>query len=116
MNDLRRELEPHLSFQINELRELPVLNGIILETLRIHPPVLGNFPRFTSPAGLSMAGRFVPGSVNISVPQYAIMRDPRYWSPEPNSWRPERWIDPSKEEAMDARACQFSGSFQQMTS
>ena len=35
----------------------------------------------------------------------ATHHDPRNFSPEPLSWRPERWIAPAKEEAMNPKAC-----------
>lgn len=33
------------------------------------------------------------------------MRDERYFSPDPETWRPERWLNKQDELAMDQRAC-----------
>lgn len=101
---LREEIFPYLNMEISELRDLPILNAIIHETLRLRPSVPGKSPRYTHPEGLTVAGEFIPGCVNVSVPQLAVMTDARYFSPKPNVWRPERWIEPEKEDALDIRA------------
>ena len=35
---------------------------------------------------------FIPERTAVLVPHYAIHRDPRYFSPLPNSFVPERWL------------------------
>lgn len=102
---IRQEISPYPNMEISELRDLPVLNAIIHETLRLRPAVPGKSPRYTPSAGLMVAGQFVPGNVNVFVPQSAVMTDKRYFSPSPLGWRPERWLEPEKEEAMDIKAC-----------
>lgn len=91
---------------ISALRELPILNGIISETLRYRPPVANRAGRITGPSGLVIAGQYIQPSVEVVVSQLTVQRDPRYWY-LPDLWRPERWIEPEKEEVMDTRPCKL---------
>lgn len=71
-------------------KAIPYLDAIIHETLRLRPSVPSGLPRVTPPGGLQIDEVFIPGDVNISVPTYAIQRDPRYWD-DPLEFVPERW-------------------------
>jgi len=37
---------------------------------------------------------FIPGGNNLSLNYYSIHRDPRYFSPEPDRFWPDRWLPP----------------------
>lgn len=71
-------------------KNIPLLEGIIYETLRLKPSVPGGMPRATPPGGLQIDEMFIPGGINVSVPTYAIQRDPKYWK-RPLEFFPERW-------------------------
>jgi cytochrome P450 len=73
----------------DELRDLPIANGIIndkhlagtsllvsilYETLRLLPPVPSGLQRVTPPEGATIVGRFIPGGMIVSTPTYAIQR------------------------------------------
>ncbi|KAF8207255.1 cytochrome P450 [Mycena galopus ATCC 62051] len=45
--------------------------------------------------GKMIAGRFIPGGTQVFVPPYVLHLDPRYFSPSPDKFMPERWIDPA---------------------
>ena len=53
---------------------MPHLNGIISETLRLHPPVPASSLRDTPPQGLIIAGRYIPGNTTVLVPAYTLGR------------------------------------------
>ena len=55
------------------LQSLDLLNGIINETLRLHPPVLA-LQRKTPPEGLMIGETYVPGNMTVWCPQYVIGR------------------------------------------
>lgn len=50
------------------------LNGVIYESLRMHPPVAGIIQRKTPPEGIMVGETFVPGNMVVFCPQYAIGR------------------------------------------
>jgi cytochrome P450 len=89
-------------------KECPVLNAAINETMRLYPPVPSGVQRVTPAQGLTIKTErgpiVIPGNINISIPTTTIHRDPRYFSPQPESFRPERWIYPEKEKAFDKNA------------
>lgn len=72
------------------LAKLPMLNGIINETLRLHYPGPSGFPRTTPPEGIRVGDTFIPGNVHVKVPIYTLFRDPRNFD-RPDEFIPERW-------------------------
>lgn len=82
----------------------PVLDAVIAETLRLHPPVLFGSPRVTPPQGLKIPGTdvFVPGGTVVYVPGWQVQRDGRNFA-EPERFVPERWMGGSKGEMVGNR-------------
>lgn len=56
------------------LKDAPVINGMINEALRLHPPVPSGVFRKTPPEGVKIGSTFVPGNTVIQMPQYAMGR------------------------------------------
>ena len=54
------------------LRALPHLNGIINESLRIHPPVPTGGYRQSPKDGMKIADKYIPGNVTIVAPRYTL--------------------------------------------
>ncbi|CAL1711925.1 unnamed protein product [Somion occarium] len=77
--------------------KLVYLNACINETLRLHPPIPTNGPRQVPEGtrGKLVAGRHIPEGTQVYVPPYSMHRDPRYFSPEPESFIPDRWLSAS---------------------
>ena len=48
------------------------LNGVIHETMRLHPATLTGNIRETPPEGAMISGKFVPGKIVICSPRYII--------------------------------------------
>jgi cytochrome P450 len=75
---LRKELDsfykPGTESEFRELQEAAYLNGVINETLRLHPPVPGGMLRVTPPEGITIGQTFIPGNVTISTPLYSLGR------------------------------------------
>ncbi|RSL54828.1 hypothetical protein CEP54_009700 [Fusarium duplospermum] len=76
---------------LKALDALPLLNAIVMETLRLHAPIPGPQPRDTPKDGCSIAGYHIPGGVRIASMAYSLHRDPNVF-PQPESWKPERWL------------------------
>ncbi|KAL5534887.1 hypothetical protein ACEPAF_2977 [Sanghuangporus sanghuang] len=86
-----REGEP---FDVLKLSELPFLNAVINETLRLQPAV----PTYLQRAPESGSGGKRIGDILISegtavvVPLYVIFRQPSCFFPAPNAFWPDRWM------------------------
>jgi len=75
------------------VRDLPYLQAVINETLRIHSTSGIGLPRQVpddSP-GLHLAGYFFPPGTVLSVPTYTMHHSREIWGPDADEFRPERW-------------------------
>lgn len=78
------------SITVDGVRNLPFLNAIIKETLRLHPPVSSALGRDTPKEGLQVGDTFIPGGVTIQTPNWSIQRNAHAFV-KPNEFIPERW-------------------------
>lgn len=94
---LRRELTPvKVSADgvpnYTDVKDLPVLEAVIQETLRFHPASPASLPRDVPPEGGTVDGTPVPGGIVISAQSYTTQRDPTVYE-RPDEFLPQRWID-----------------------
>ena len=73
---------------MRSLKQLPLINGIVLETLRKWPPVANGTLRVLD-ADTVIAGRRVPRGTPVATPIYALHHDPEVW-PDPDTFDPTR--------------------------
>ncbi|KAF5006431.1 hypothetical protein FDECE_7191 [Fusarium decemcellulare] len=74
--ELEREvcgLSPDLTFE--ELKNAPLLNSVIEETLRLYGAAPGALPRVVPEKGLSVGGHFIPSDTVVSTQAYTLHRD-----------------------------------------
>jgi cytochrome P450 len=81
-----------------EARQLPYLQAVILEGLRINPPSGGLLPKVVPPGGDTVNGMFVPGGTEIASNTWSVVRDSEVFGQEPEIFSPERWLNVSKEQ------------------
>lgn len=75
MRQIQQEIDSIASIEdLKSLQALPHLNGVINETLRLHPAVPTGGLRQTPPEGVYISGRFVHGGTTICAPRYSIAR------------------------------------------
>ncbi|KAJ7090898.1 cytochrome P450 [Mycena belliarum] len=78
-----------------KLSNLPYLNAVIKESMRIFPPVATSLQRApTIGSGTKVLGDkiIIPEGTSVVVPPYTMHHDPRYFSPSPENYMPERWL------------------------
>ncbi|KAL2218219.1 putative cytochrome P450 monooxygenase [Thermoascus aurantiacus ATCC 26904] len=84
---------------------LPLLNAVLLETLRLHAAVPGLQPRvtpFSSTPTIIEGYENIPGGVKVSSSAYTLHRNPDIYL-EPLAWIPERWMEVESGKAEDMR-------------
>lgn len=73
------------------LSGLPYFSAVLEEAVRLGSPFHA-VQRQVPKGGAVVDGKFVPEDTVISVTSYVIHTAEEYFSPEPESFRPERWL------------------------
>ncbi|KAF5351589.1 hypothetical protein D9758_007260 [Tetrapyrgos nigripes] len=96
------------------LVELPYLDAVCRETLRLYPPV-ANLGRIANedavlPLSKPIIGRdgnkitevYIPKGTSVLMSFINSNRNPEIWGPDALEWKPERWLSPLPKEVVDA--------------
>ncbi|KAL0715636.1 hypothetical protein Bca4012_064958 [Brassica carinata] len=81
------------SIQETDRPNLPYLQAVVKEGLRLHPPGPFLVRRFQESCKIKEF--YVPGQTILLVNVYAIMRDPDLWE-DPDEFKPERFLNSSR--------------------
>lgn len=73
-----------------DLPQLTFTNWVIKESMRLYPPVT-DFAREAT-QDYDLGGYVIPKGTTVIVSQWAMHRDPRYFS-DPEAFQPERWAN-----------------------
>lgn len=76
-----------------DMPNLPVLRAVVKETLRWRQPTPLGVPHILEEEDV-YEGFYIPKDAMIHANHFQISRDPSTY-PEPEEWRPERWLEPS---------------------
>lgn len=79
--------EFHTTPDYNNVQNLPYLDMVISESLRLYPPGV-RFGRVCEKDCL-VNGHLIPAGITVEVPVSVLHYDPEYW-PEPEKFKPER--------------------------
>ncbi|KAK1654392.1 cytochrome P450 [Colletotrichum phormii] len=75
-----------------EARNLPYLQAVIKEGLRVFPPVAGLMAKQVPPEGDTWNGAFIPGGTRIGWSAWAMFRRQDVFGDDADEFRPERWL------------------------
>ena len=76
------------------LDALPILQAILMETLRLHAAIPGNQPRITPPNATIGPYTGLPANVRIQAQAWSLHREPSVFA-SPLTFAPGRWLDRS---------------------
>ncbi|SPO06232.1 related to pisatin demethylase (cytochrome P450) [Cephalotrichum gorgonifer] len=73
--------------------ELPYLQAVIKEVLRLNPPASGPFFKVVPPGGDVINGLFIPAGTQIGSSPLGIHRSKKRFGEDADTFRPERWLE-----------------------
>jgi cytochrome P450 len=96
-------LEPNMRFSSDghgaknipsskDLDNLPLLQAILMETLRLRAAIPGGQPRMTPFPSTKLGGYIIPGGVRVGAQAHSVHRNEEVY-PEPEKWDYKRWLD-----------------------
>jgi cytochrome P450 len=93
IDDAAREGKISDPITFKEAQELPYLQAVIKEALRIHPagglPLQRNVPC----EGVTLAGHRFPGGSTVGIDAWVAHRNKSVYGSDAEIWRPERWLE-----------------------
>ncbi|EME45102.1 hypothetical protein DOTSEDRAFT_52473 [Dothistroma septosporum NZE10] len=116
--DLQAELATlDKSLSAKTIDGLPILHATLMETLRLHAAIPGNQPRITpqmptslgdAEAGVMFAD--LPPGIRVQAQAWSLHRHPTVF-PDPEVWRPERWLTEDGELGNDPKMTRWFWAF-----
>ncbi|KEQ92507.1 hypothetical protein AUEXF2481DRAFT_7592 [Aureobasidium subglaciale EXF-2481] len=85
---LREEID---GSQGKSFDQLPYLDAVVKEGLRVFPPIPMSFPRYSPDDGTTLDGHYIPGHVIVSCQPFTLHKDPAVF-PSPERFDPQRWL------------------------
>ncbi|KAL1871213.1 hypothetical protein Plec18167_007147 [Paecilomyces lecythidis] len=86
--------EPMIIPSYDMIKDLPYLRACIDEGLRLRPSLPGGLPRVVPKGGMRVSGEWFEEGTTISVSTHTVHRDPSIFGEDPESYVPERWLQP----------------------
>ncbi|KAI1378410.1 cytochrome P450 [Hypoxylon crocopeplum] len=93
--EVRSSFKSEDEITLTSVSNLHYMLACLNESLRRYPPVTGDLPRVSPKGGATVLGKFVPEGTALSVWQWPINHDPRFWN-DPMAFAPERWMEDPK--------------------
>nr|CAD1837902.1 unnamed protein product [Ananas comosus var. bracteatus] len=89
----------------SDLPNLPTLQAIVKETMRLHPSTPLSLPQMAA-EGCEINGYYIPKKATLLVNIWAIGRDPSVW-PDPLKFSPARFLPGGANENVDLKGSDF---------
>lgn len=89
-----------------KLDELPYLEAVVKEGLRLYPPIPMSLPRYVPDGGKNISGYSIPGGSIVSCQAFSMHKINTDVFPNPDEFLPERWLD--EKAAMERNRLFFS--------
>ncbi|KAF6824735.1 benzoate 4-monooxygenase cytochrome p450 [Colletotrichum plurivorum] len=97
--EIRSSFATYDEINATKAQQLPYLQAVVNEALRLFPPAGSGAPRISS--GFEVHGRYIPAGTDVNICPWSVCRDPRYFS-DPSDFKPERWLDPGSTDVKEA--------------
>ncbi|KAI2618916.1 benzoate 4-monooxygenase cytochrome P450 [Hypoxylon sp. NC1633] len=99
--EVRSTFNEYADITYSSTQSMEYLRAVILEGLRIYPPVPLALPRIVPDGGDTVDGYFLPGGVTVSTNPFAACLSPSNFR-DPWSFNPERWVSPDSHDILES--------------
>lgn len=94
-NDAGRLSDP---VKESEAKQMPYLQAVIKEAMRLHPSVGMLMERHVPKGGSTICGKFIPEGYVVGINPWVAGRDKGVYGEDADEFRPERWLDAGEEQ------------------
>ncbi|KAL4788212.1 cytochrome P450 [Aspergillus varians] len=89
-----------LPAQWKDIRDLPYLDAVIRESMRVNPGIAMVFERVAPPGGYTLPdGRYIPAGTKVGINPAVTNRDYGVFGEDADVFRPDRWLQRDGESA-----------------
>jgi cytochrome P450 len=74
--------------------KLPFLDAVVMEGLRCFPAIPMSLPRHVPSGGRTIDTFYLPEGTEVSCQAYSVHRVDRSVFPDPDAFKPDRWLEP----------------------
>ncbi|KAI8953272.1 putative cytochrome P450 [Xylaria longipes] len=99
--EIRGAFQKYEDITDRSTQRLPYLRAVILEGMRMYPPLPFPLPRVVPEGGDTVDGHFLPSGTIVSTNPLAASLDARNFK-DPLVFKPERWLGENSEDATEA--------------
>ena len=92
IDDRRRQGKLSDPVKLAEADDMPYLQAVMYEALRLHPAVGMSLPRVVPEGGFEAAGQYLPAGSVVGANPWVIHRDKTVYGDDVHAFRPERWM------------------------
>jgi len=78
--------------RLAEAEQMPYLQAVMYEALRLHPAVGMSLPRVVPEGGATVAGQYLPARTVVGANPWVIHRSKEVYGDDVEAFRPERWM------------------------
>ncbi|KAI8623346.1 cytochrome P450 monooxygenase [Xylariaceae sp. FL1651] len=90
--EIRSRYRSYEEIDATSALQLPYLQAVMNEALRIHPSGAQGFPRISP--GVIIDGHYIPPGTEVYTSAWTVTHDPANFH-QPDVFKPERWTDPT---------------------
>ncbi|KAG8630085.1 hypothetical protein KVT40_001704 [Elsinoe batatas] len=83
---------------LQDATKFPYLDAVLRENRRLHPPVALGMERVVPRGGFKHGDMFLPEGTIVSMNPAVVHYNPDLFGPDPNQFRPERWLPKAEED------------------
>ncbi|KAI1815149.1 cytochrome P450 [Poronia punctata] len=98
VREIRAAFGKYEDISVDGVKDLPYLNAVLHEGLRLCPPIPWVMPRLVPEGGDTVCGVWLPGNTSVSIQAYTINRREDYFHSS-TSFLPERWLPEAKSDS-----------------